>query len=172
MWSKFSDAADVETCGIFAGEENGRKIYVGRSIDVDGNLVPSKLVPSMKKSFFCYQDKEDSSDIGEFLSNPNEYSWTSSKSADFQNAAKIGNSFIGRAYYEGKVVVGQVDAQSGQLIGCYEGKSLRLPSYDLLTHQASSNYFQIMSFIFFDEKFHSLHRHEHEPKKLHEFNDH
>lgn len=142
-WSKPKNLTEVESRGVLAGEENGNKIYVGRNVDKDGNFVPSKLVPSLKKSFFSHHEKEDSAEVGDYLANPEDYHWVNGNSANLDEAALIGDSYIGRALYDGHIVVGRVDIDSDQLIGTFEGNTLWLPSYDLLIYKAKGKKFFI-----------------------------
>jgi Protein of unknown function (DUF3421) len=127
---------EIESRGVLAGEDNGNKIYVGRNVDKDGNFVPAKLIPAMKKSFFSYGDKEVSGEVGEFLANPEDYHWVNAANANLEEAALIDDSYIGRASYDGHIVVGRVDIDSDQLVGTFDGKTLWLPSYDLLIYKA------------------------------------
>lgn len=129
---------EVYSRGILAGvEENGNKVYVGRTYDRDGNLVISKIVPALQSSFYAYNDTEESSEQIEFLENAANCHWVKSDGEVVEDAAVInGGSNIGRALFNGNIVVGRVDTNTKELVGSYGGSVFRLPSYDVLIYKS------------------------------------
>lgn len=135
-WSKPTSFDEIENFGIYAGDEDGNKVFVGRAIDRDGNFVPAKVIPALKSSFYAFNDTEESADQVEFLDNAGDYHWVKSVDANIEDAAKVAGSFIGRSVYNGNVVVGRVDEASKQLIGSYDGETFKLASYDVLIYKS------------------------------------
>lgn len=137
LWTTPSSFKEVESSGILAGvEENGNKVFVGRSIDRDGNYVVAKVVPELNAGFFAYNDTEESVDNVEFLGDADNYHWVKSDGEKIADAAVVSGFYIGRALYNGNVVVGRVDLKTKKLIGSYGGETFSLPSYDVLIYKA------------------------------------
>lgn len=120
-------------------EENGNKVYVGRCSLEDGKFVPAKVIPALKSSFFAHNEVEESSSDLEFLENADDFQWIKSSGEISPNAAKVSGSYIGRAFYDGNVIVGRVDVESKQLIGSHRGMTFSLPFYDILSHKSKSS---------------------------------
>ncbi|CRK90878.1 CLUMA_CG004568, isoform A [Clunio marinus] len=136
-WKRPTSFDEVEGHGIVAGaEENGNKVYVGRVIDRDGNYVPAKIIPSLKSGFYAYNNAEESSDEVEFLDNADDYHWVRADGKKIPDAAIVNGYQIGRALYNGNIVVGRVDPDTKELVGSYDGITFNLPSYDVLIYKA------------------------------------
>lgn len=140
LWNKTTTFDEVDDLGILAGEDDGVKIYVGRAMDKDGNFVPAKIVPSLKTGFFSYNENEESSEDVDFLSNSGDYHWENFENADYESAAMLSGSIIGRGSYDGHLVVGRVDKEKNQLIGSYGGKTFSIPSYEVLIYKSQGSY--------------------------------
>mgnify|MGYP002655366815 CR=1 FL=1 len=135
-WKKTS-FEEVESRGILAGEEvNGTKVYVGRTLDKDGTFVPAKVVPANKLGYYAYNGTEESSDQVEILENSANCHWVKSDGLLLEDAAVVSGFQIGRALYNGNVVVGRVDLAAKELIGSYGGEAFSLPSYDVLIYKS------------------------------------
>jgi len=136
-WSKWASFDEVEKQGILAGEVDGNKVYVGRTMDRDGNFVPAKVIPSLKSSLYVNEDdEEEAADQGEFLDHAADYHWVKSEDANITDAVTISGYLVGRGTYNGNLVVGRVDPEKRQLVGLYDGKSITLPSYDVLIYKS------------------------------------
>lgn len=123
-------------------EENGNKVYVGRTLDRDGNFVPAKVVPAIETAFYAFNDVEESSDEVEFLDDAVDFHWVRSDGQAIADAAIVSGFYIGRALYNGNIVVGRVDLKTKQLIGSYGGVTFSLPTYDVLIYKAKGKRLQ------------------------------
>lgn len=92
-WTPAASAEEAGKHALFAGyQADGSKVYVGRVIDSSGNLVPAKIVPESKKSFYEEAGEEKSSDNIEYLFHTEGYSWLkSSNGATVSDAVLVGN---------------------------------------------------------------------------------
>jgi hypothetical protein len=132
-WVKLSSFEDVESRGIVAGvQEDGNKVYVGRTFDKDGNLVVAKVVPAVRRSFYAFNDIEESGNDLDLLDNSASYEWVKSDGRSIENAATVNGFYIGRATFNGNVVVGRVDVSKNRLITTFNGSTFDLPSYEVL----------------------------------------
>jgi hypothetical protein len=137
-WVRLSSFEEVESRGIVAGvEENGNKVYVGRTYDKDGNFVIAKIVPAIEKSFYAFNGAEESGIELEILDNTANCHWVKSDGKVVEDAATVNGFYIGRALYNGNIVVGRVDVGKRELIGTYDGSTFNLPSYDVLIYKAT-----------------------------------
>lgn len=99
-------------------------------------MIPAKVVPALKSSFYAFNDIEEATDQLEFLNNSGEYSWTKAEGDITPDAALLDGFCIGRALYKGHVVVGRVDSNTKELKGSYDGHTFNLSSYDVLVHKS------------------------------------
>ncbi|KAJ6647135.1 Peripheral-type benzodiazepine receptor-associated protein 1 [Pseudolycoriella hygida] len=130
----------AEKNAFFAGlEADGKKVFVGRAVDVFGNYVPVKFVPEVKRAFYEVDGREESTDKIEYLSG--DYEWVNSSSgASTSNAVVVNGFHIGRGVFNGNVVVGRIDfSKSNQLLATYGGYSINLSDYELLVTKAEDN---------------------------------
>lgn len=134
-WVKPSSFEDFDSQGILAGEENGNNVYVGRTIDRDGNFVAAKIVPALESAYYTYNGVEQSSEDVERLDSVADYHWVKSNVANLADAVLVSGSYIGRGSYKDSIVVGSVDTKTNQLVGSYDGKAVNLPSYDVLIYK-------------------------------------
>lgn len=135
-WNKWNTFDEVENQGILAGEFNGNKVYVGRTLDRNGNFVPAKVIPSLKSSFYMNDDmKERSTDQGEFLFKSGNYQWVKFDEANVADAVTISGSMVGRGMCNGSIVVGRVDTEKKLLIGSFDENTVNLPSYEVLIYR-------------------------------------
>lgn len=134
---RLSTFDEVESRGIIAGvEANGNKVYVGRTYDKDGNFVIAKIVPAIEKSFYAYNGVEESGIELEILDNTANCHWVKSNGKAIEDAATVNGFLIGRATYNGNIVVGRVDVGKKELIATYDGSTFNLPSYDVLIYKS------------------------------------
>lgn len=137
LWTKPTSFDEIESQGILAGtDESGTKIFIGRCTDRDGNWIPAKIVPSLKAGFYTYNNAEESTDEVEFLCNADDYHWVKCDGRHVQDAAIVNGFQIGRALFNGNLIVGRVDPETKQLIGSFGGENFKLPSYDVLIFKA------------------------------------
>lgn len=101
-------------------------------------MVPSKIVPALKAAFYVYNNAEESTDEVEFLDHADDFHWVKNdaKNVQVQDAAVVSGFQIGRATYNGRLVVGRVDSSTKQLVGSSGGEIFKLPSYDVLIFKA------------------------------------
>lgn len=136
-WTKPTSFEEVESRGILAGvEENGNKVFVGRTFDKDGNLVIAKVIPALQSSFYAFNGVEAESDELEILENAANCHWVKSDGKLVEDAAVVNGFYIGRALFNGNIVVGRVDMKKKELIGSYGGSTFNLPSYDVLIYKS------------------------------------
>lgn len=135
-WTKPTSFDEVESFGVLAGEDNGKKIYVGRAVDKDGVFVPAKVIPALKTGYYVYNGVEEESKEIDFLDNATDYHWVKAQDAKMEEAAVVSGSYIGRGNYNGNLVVGRVDNEKKQLIGSNGGQTFSLPSYDVLIYKS------------------------------------
>lgn len=122
---------------MLAGVEvNGNKIYVGRTFDKDGNYIPAKIVPAYKAGYYASAGGEETATELEFLDNAADFHWVKCDGQTITDAVEVNGFCIGRALYNGNIVVGRVDMDTKELIGSYGGEAFNLPSYDVLIHRA------------------------------------
>lgn len=149
-WSKWTSYDEVESSGVLAGEQNGNKVFVGRTFDEDGIFVPAKIIPAIKSSFYAYDDAEESSDQVEFLDHAADYHWVKSEDANIADAVTVSGSYIGRGTYNGNIVVGRVDTKTKQLVGSFDGEVLSLASFDVLIYKSKgvANYHLLSELLY------------------------
>lgn len=135
-WVKPTTFEDFESQGIIAGEEYGKNVYVGRTIDRDGNYVAAKIVPALESAFYTFNGVEESSGEVERLDNIADYHWVKSNVANLSDAVVVSGSYIGRGSYKNSIVVGSIDPKTNELVGSYDGKAVNLPSYDVLIYKS------------------------------------
>lgn len=137
-WTRLESFGEVEKNAILAGvEENGNKVYVGRTYDKDGNFVIAKIVPAIEKSFYAFENEEETGIELEILEkNSANCHWVKSDGKLVEDAAVVNGFYIGRALYNGNIVVGRVDVGKKELIATFNGKALNLPSFDVLIYKS------------------------------------
>lgn len=144
-WTRPENFDEVESRGILAGiEENGNKVFVGRTYDEDGNFVIAKVIPALKSSFYAFDGAEKSSNELEILDNAGCH-WVKSDGKEVEDVVNVNGFYIGRALYNGNVVVGRVDTKRKELIGSYGGETFNLPSYDVLIYKSKGKQTQVFN---------------------------
>lgn len=140
-WTRPTSFDEVESRGILAGvEEDGNKVFVGRTYDRDGNFVIAKVVPALQSSFYAFNGAEQSSDELEILDNAANCHWVKSDGKEVEDVVNVNGFHIGRALYNGNIVVGRVDIEKKELIGSYGGSAFNLPSYDVLIYKSKGKF--------------------------------
>ena len=92
----------------------------------------SKIIPAVKKSLYAFNGVEEEGIELEILDNTANCHWVKSDGKKIEDAAVVNGFYIGRALYNGNIVVGRVDMKKKELIGTYNGKAFNLPSFDVL----------------------------------------
>jgi hypothetical protein len=98
-------------------EANGQTTYIARFVTKEGQLAPGKLVPQYRQAYTCYNGKEQSSEIYQVLTHPNqqELKWVPSSGNNLPTGAlQAGGDyksplFIGRAQFQGGVCCGKFE---------------------------------------------------------------
>lgn len=98
--------------------------------------MPAKVVPALNSGYYAYNGAEEASDQIEILENTANCHWVKSDGAIIEDAASVSGFYIGRATYNGNIVVGRVDLAAKELIACYNGEAFSLPSFDVLIYKA------------------------------------
>lgn len=136
-WTVPASFDEIESRGMLAGVEvNGNKIYVGRTFDKDGNYIPAKIVPAYNSGYYAFDGEEVTATELEFLDNAADFHWVKFDGQTINDAVEVNGFCIGRALYNGNIVVGRVDLTTKELIGSYGGEVFNLPSYDVLIYRA------------------------------------
>lgn len=107
--------------------------------DASGTILPAKIIPDFKLSYYEGNGQEQSTDKIEFLSNSDGYEWVrSSNGVAVPDAVTISGYYVGRGIHNGSVVVGRVDLNSKNLVATWGGNALNLLDYDVLVFKPQS----------------------------------
>lgn len=79
------------------------------------------------------------SDQVEYLEDEVDFHWVKSEGEIVSDAAEVNGFYIGRALYNGNIVVGRIDPKTKQLVGSQGGATFSLPKFDILIHKAKGN---------------------------------
>ncbi len=98
-------------------EANGQTLYIARFFTKEGQLAPGKLAPSHRKAFASCGGKEQTSDVYQVLTHPNqqELKWVSTNRNNIPTGAiQAGGDyrsplFIGRAPFQGGICCGKFE---------------------------------------------------------------
>ncbi|KAG5679322.1 hypothetical protein PVAND_008895 [Polypedilum vanderplanki] len=140
-WTVADNANDAVSHALFAGyTSDGKKVYVGRAVDENGNPVPAKIIPEFNKTFYEENGNEKSTDNIEYLFHNEGYEWLrSSNGKVVPDAVNLNDYYVGRAEIDGTTVVGKVDLKEKKLFASYNGKTVSLSDYDVLTFKPQTN---------------------------------
>lgn len=79
---------------------------------------------------------EEESDQGEYLDNAADYHWVNSEDANVADAVTISGALVGRGDFNGNTIIGRIDTENKELVGSFDGKTVKLPSYDVLIYKS------------------------------------
>lgn len=116
---------------------DGDMIYVGRAFK-DGDLMPAKVIPNKGGAYVCWGGVEEKVENFQVLVGAG-FIWSPSENGNIMpGAVPAGNSsegetlYVGRTEYEGNMCVGKVHPSHGCIYLPFDGKEVKLESYELL----------------------------------------
>ncbi|RWS02129.1 uncharacterized protein B4U79_02268 [Dinothrombium tinctorium] len=140
-WRDASSGAVPVANPVIGGHDvNSEPLYIG-STEIDGDLVPGKVVQSHRCCYVAYAGREHSSRIYHVLVNPSncELVWQHSSHGKVPTGAIQGGRtadgeplYIGRHYHDGSLTVGKIHPSHGRLYISFGGEEVPYSEYEVL----------------------------------------
>jgi hypothetical protein len=136
-WSKLGAFDEIENRGIYAGVENGHKVYIARTVDKQGNFFPAKVIPALSSSIYMSNGIEESASDLDVLENSSGFDWVKCDGKfDKKFTSLFSDSYVGRGSHNGKVVIGKVDMKKKALIVLSNGAQISLACEEILVQKS------------------------------------
>jgi Protein of unknown function (DUF3421) len=95
------------------------------------------VIPALNSSFYSSNGFEESTSELDVLENNGDFAWEKFDGEfDDSFAELFSDSYVGRASFNGQVVIGKVDMRTKKLIGSANGVEFDVPCYEVLAQKS------------------------------------